>query len=108
MSHKPWNYFHEQVWNVIMLVLMDTVCIEHALYSAFPCFSVGYLFSLLAGVYKCSGVLFTINCNLPCEEEEFAQLFFSKSLLDGYQYSLLNLMALGMCFTDTVPNLYYV
>lgn len=70
----------------------------------FP-FAVGRFFSLLARVYIRSGVLFTINCTLPNEEEEFDQLLFSNSLLDGYHHSLLNQTAFGMCFTDTVPNL---
>lgn len=73
----------------------------------FP-FAVGPCLSLLARLYIWSGVLFTINYNLPSEEEEFAQLLFSNILLDEYHHSLLNQTAFGMCFTDTVPSLYSV
>lgn len=86
---------------------MDAACVEPALYSVFS-FCSRTLFLFIGKGYVPSGVLFAINCNLPSEKEEFAQLFFSNSLLDGYHHSLLNQTVFGMCFTDTVPNRYFV
>lgn len=68
-------------------------------------FAVGRCFSLFARDYVCSGMLFIINCSLPSEKQEFAQLLFSNSLLGGYHHSLLNQTAFGMCFMDKVPDL---
>lgn len=81
---------------------MDEVCIDLALYSAFS-IAVGCCFSSLAEVLKCSGVLFTTNCNLPCEEKEFIQLPFSNSLLDGYHHALSNQTTFGMCSQTWYP-----
>lgn len=60
----------------------------------FP-FAVGCCSFLLARGYILSGVLFTINCNLRSEKEEFAELLFSNSFWDGYIHSLLNQTAFG-------------
>lgn len=65
-------------------------------------------FSSLERGLEWLGTLFAINCNLPSETEEFTQLLLSNSLLDGYYHSVLNQTVFGMCFTDTVPNLYSV
>lgn len=90
------------------LVKMDAVSTEIALYSAFSfCSRTVFLF-IGKSLYIRSGVFFTIKCNLPSEEEEFAQLFLSNSLFDGYHHFLLNQTAFGMCFTVTVPSLYSV
>lgn len=86
-------------WMQSVLNLLCTLCFTSA---------AGRRFSLLASRRARFGVLVTIKSNLPSEKEEFAQLLFSNSLLDGYHRSLLNQTAFGMCFTDTVPNLYSV
>lgn len=96
LLHKPREYN----WNVKTQIQIDAVCIKPSVCSAFA-----LCFLLLASFYIGSGVLFTINSNLPSKEEEFAQRLPPNSLLDGYK-SLLNQTALGMCFTDMVPYLF--